>query len=273
MANSKYAYVRSFELPDSIMPSTFMIVRLDGHAFHRFSADHGFEKPNDERALRLMDAAAKQVMKAYPEVAMAFGESDEYSFLLRKTCNLYNRRSSKIASTFASLFAATYTFSWAEFFPETPLQYPPSFDGRVVAYPSSKEIIDYFAWRQADTHINNLYNTTFWALVLQGNMSTSEAHNALKGTISSQKQEILFSRFQINYNTLPDRFRKGSVLYRQEEITGIGAQVIDDIVQADEIQKKQGTSRSRKVVVVEHCDIIGRSFWEDHASILGEAAD
>lgn len=88
------------------------------------------------------------------------------SFLLRKSCNLYNRRSrwedqflhllftnydSKIASTFASLFAATYTFSWAEYFPETPLQYPPSFDGRVVAYPSSKEILDYFAWRQADS--------------------------------------------------------------------------------------------------------------------------
>jgi hypothetical protein len=61
-----------------------------------------------------MDAAAKHVMKTYPEVAMAFGESDEYryalniiysigsnglaagymcSFLLRKPCNLYNRRS------------------------------------------------------------------------------------------------------------------------------------------------------------------------------------
>jgi hypothetical protein len=58
---------------------------------------------------------------------------------------------SKIASTFASLFAASYTFLWAEFFPETPLRYPPSFDGRVVAYPSSKEIMDYFAWRQADS--------------------------------------------------------------------------------------------------------------------------
>jgi tRNA(His) 5'-end guanylyltransferase len=29
-------------------------------------------------------------------------------------------------------------------------------------------------------HINNLYNTTFWALVLKGKMSTTDAHNALK---------------------------------------------------------------------------------------------
>jgi tRNA(His) guanylyltransferase len=45
-----------------------------------FSSDHEFEKPNDERALRLMDAAAKHVMKSYPEVAMAFGESDEFRY-------------------------------------------------------------------------------------------------------------------------------------------------------------------------------------------------
>lgn len=47
----------------------------------RFSRDHGFEKPNDETALKLMDAAAQHVMKTYPEVAMAFGESDEYRYV------------------------------------------------------------------------------------------------------------------------------------------------------------------------------------------------
>jgi hypothetical protein len=36
MANSKYAYVRSFELPDPILPDTFMVFRLDGHSFHRW---------------------------------------------------------------------------------------------------------------------------------------------------------------------------------------------------------------------------------------------
>ena len=34
--------------------------------------------------------------------------------------------------------------------------------------------------RPSIAHINNLYNTTFWALVLKGKMSTTEAHNALK---------------------------------------------------------------------------------------------
>ena len=94
MANSKYAYVRDFELPDPLLPGTFMLFRLDGHSFHRceryhkiyvtskilirFSDKHGFTKPNDIRALQLMDHAAKDVMTEYPDTVLAFGESDEF---------------------------------------------------------------------------------------------------------------------------------------------------------------------------------------------------
>jgi tRNA(His) guanylyltransferase len=78
MAGSKFAYVKKFELPDALLPSTFMVLRLDGHSFHRFSDEHGFLKPNDSRALRLMDHAAKSLMEEYSDIGLAFGESDEY---------------------------------------------------------------------------------------------------------------------------------------------------------------------------------------------------
>lgn len=35
MAGSKYQYVKNFELPDPLLPGTFMVYRLDGHSFHR----------------------------------------------------------------------------------------------------------------------------------------------------------------------------------------------------------------------------------------------
>jgi tRNA(His) guanylyltransferase len=94
MAGSKFAYVRNFELPDPILPETFMVLRLDGHSFHQydsivcesvdlrtaqsFSDDHRFKKPNDERALQLMDAAAISVMEEFTDIVLAFGESDEF---------------------------------------------------------------------------------------------------------------------------------------------------------------------------------------------------
>jgi tRNA(His) 5'-end guanylyltransferase len=63
-------------------------------------------------------------------------------------------------------------------------------------------------------HINNLYNTTFWALVQQGGMDPRDAEQRLSGTYSADKNEILFKEFGINYNNEPECFKKGTVLYR-----------------------------------------------------------
>lgn len=95
MAKSRFGYVRSYELADALLPGTFLVVRLDGKGFHRFSDAHGFVKPNDVRALDLMNAAAKRTMESETlrqHVVLAFGESDEMSFLLRKSSDLFSRR-------------------------------------------------------------------------------------------------------------------------------------------------------------------------------------
>lgn len=70
------------------------------------------------------------------------------------------------------------------------------------------------SWRQADCHINNLYNTTFWALILQGGLDNQQAEKALAGTLSSDKNELLFSKFGINYNNEPAIYKKGSVIFK-----------------------------------------------------------
>ncbi|KAF8193362.1 tRNAHis guanylyltransferase-domain-containing protein [Pholiota molesta] len=304
MANSKYAYVRNFELPDPLLPGTFMLFRLDGHSFHRFSDKHEFTKPNDVRALQLMDHAAKDVMEEYPDIVLAFGESDEFSFLLRKSTALYNRRESKIVSTLTSLFTSCYV---------------------IVLYPTEKHIRDYFAWRQADSELPRLFildpyqqpiQHDLWALIQQGGQTTAEAHATLKGTFSKEKHEILFARFGINYNQLDPRFRKGSVLFREEiaadaaeevpsssaaappEEAGEGQSGAEAVSQpaapatrydaTDEASgeaspapasgpmfpKKQKTKKKGKQpmtrIEIAHCDIIKDEFWEAHAGILEE---
>ena len=91
----------------------------------------------------------------------------------------------------------------------------PSFDGRAIAYPKLRILKDYLSWRQVDCHINNLYNTTFWALVLQGKMKEKDAEEYLKGSTAGDKNEILFSKFGINYNNEEIMFRKGSIVFRE----------------------------------------------------------
>lgn len=303
MAGTKFAYVRNFELPDSALPETYLVVRIDGKGFHKFSKAHNFGKPNDPVALELMNKAAHYVMTQLKgQVALAFGESDEYSFLLRKGCTLYNRRISKITTHIVSLFTSAYVFHWTRSFPQMQLLYPPSFDGRLVMYPTERNVRDYFSWRQADTHINNLYNTTFWALVLKGKMTEVEATKALEGTLSADKHEILFSRFDMNYDQLEAMYRKGTVLVWTAgpsidgRSTGSAADTKEErdkepLEQADvdanqallmnkkderlrlkierkraakevKLQEKRDKRAQISTLRILHCDVIGDEFWQ-----------
>uniref|UniRef100_A0A0D9WJ23 tRNA(His) guanylyltransferase n=1 Tax=Leersia perrieri TaxID=77586 RepID=A0A0D9WJ23_9ORYZ len=219
MANSEYEYVkREFEFESRLPPSNWIVVRIDGCHFHRFSKIHTFEKPNDESALRLMNACATSMLEKFPDIVFAYGVSDEYSFVFREETEFYQRRESKILSLCVSYFTSMYVMKWKDFFPNKELKEPPYFDGRVVCYPNLKTIRDYLAWRQVDCHINNQYNTCFWLLVKSGK-TEKEAQQALKGTFSKDKNELLLQQFQINYDDELAMFRKGSCVYRDKDLS------------------------------------------------------
>ncbi|VDL60463.1 unnamed protein product, partial [Hymenolepis diminuta] len=92
MANSQYTYVRGFEAEVPCLPNTWIVVRLDGQNFHAFTERHCFAKPNDERALRLACASARSVMRRHGDIILAYGQSDEFSFVFRRSTDSFNRR-------------------------------------------------------------------------------------------------------------------------------------------------------------------------------------
>ncbi|XP_050079724.1 probable tRNA(His) guanylyltransferase [Anopheles maculipalpis] len=211
MALSRFEYVKQFEAEEKLLPNSWIVVRIDGKGFHRFCNVHSFTKPNDLDALQLMNLAAMTVMQEFNEIAIGYGQSDEYSFVFRREASVYQRRRDKLVSYVASLFTSAYMFHWKRIFENRSMNYPPSFDARAVLYPTDENLRDYLSWRQADVHVNNLYNTTFWNLVASG-LSNSESEKRLQGTLASDKNEILFSQFGINYNNEPAIFRKGTIL-------------------------------------------------------------
>lgn len=279
MAKSKFEYVKQFETEDRLMPNCWIVVRIDGKGFHRFSDTHHYVKPNDERGLNLMTRAAQNVMEEFKDVVLAYGQSDEYSFVLHKASNVYNRRGSKIMTNIVSLFASSFVMLWPRYFSTQELHYPPAFDARVVLYPSDHNLQDYLSWRQADCHINNLYNTCFWKLVQDRGLTPAQAQERLKGTLSSDKNELLFSDFRINYNNLSELYRKGTILIRCRDgdapggdtARGVTSQAGGRAAMTQPVNNHhQGKARPSTVVL--HTDLIGKQFWDDHPDILGPRA-
>ena len=289
MAKSRYEYVKDFERDEALLPNTFVVIRVDGRGFHRFTETHGYEKPNDRRGIALMNAAARAVFREVSDIVFGFGVSDEYSFVLPRSSTLYGRRSAKIQSTVVSCFAAAFVMAWPDHFPGTPLALVPVFDCRAVLYPSLQTLRDYVSWRQADVHINNLYNTAFASLVASG-VSPRDAETRLNGTVSADKNELLFSQFGIAYGTLPSVYRKGSILFKgfvRKDDDGAQLDATDEWAPAEVVPElpplaeleamsrgnrkralAKATSGLRKAVLLVHTDVIGDAFWDARPTIV-----
>lgn len=284
MACSKYEYVKDYEIQTKLLLGTYIVIRIDGKGFTKFCEAHNYEKPNDARGIGLMNRAAQAVLENFPDIWFAYGQSDEYSFVLKKNTTLYNRRSEKIVSLITSCFSSSFVLYYKDFFANSELKIVPMFDGRCICYPDDKTLKDYLTWRQVDCHINNLYNTCFWELVKKGGMKTEEAHERLKGTLSDQKNEILFSQFGINYAKIDPIWRKGTTFIRipvakekkvetvveqQNEETKIEETENGNSSKKDK-KKKENTKEPKLKweITILHEDLIHNSFWEKYSESL-----
>ena len=108
--------------------------------------------------------------------------------------------------------------------------------------------------------------------------------------MASDKHEILFANFKINYNNEAEIFKKGSLLYRQpdppvkaldEPKNASQLASKNDLISADmatksPFQKKtpakpeRGTSVIKTSVVVDHVDLIREKFWSEKPWLLSE---
>lgn len=64
----------------------------------RLSDHYAFVKPNDRRALDLMNAAAVEVMKELPDLCIAYGVSDEYRYAVSLGASLIKLTTSASSS-------------------------------------------------------------------------------------------------------------------------------------------------------------------------------
>jgi tRNA(His) guanylyltransferase len=200
---------------ETLLKDTYIVVRVDGRGFTPFCLQHSILRPIDDRLCGLMRLSGRRTMARYPDIAFSLGQSDEFSFVFKKSTTLFDRRRDRLLSALVSTFTSTFVLHWPHFFPTVPLQSLPSFDARAVLYAHFGLVRDYLSWRQADSHINSLYNYTLCVLMRTG-LDGTAATAVLSGTVSTDKHEILM-KHGIDFSMLPPMHRRGIVLIRTGE--------------------------------------------------------
>lgn len=189
-----------------VLPSMFMVARLDGRSFTRLTKDVcQFEAPFDVRFRDLMVSTTESLMNCGFRVLYAYTESDEISLLFDPEEQLFGRKLRKYNSTLAGEASAQFSLKLGQ---------PACFDCRISQLPTSELVVDYFRWRNEDAARNALSGWCYWTLRKDG-QNEQQATKRLLGLSVSQKNELLF-QYGINFNDLPNWQKRGVGLYWEE---------------------------------------------------------
>ena len=130
-------------------------VRIDGKAFHTWVKNGDIKKPFDYELSEVFQEATKWTCRSSGQILMAYGQSDEVTFLLNGWANpdsqlYFGGKIQKIVSIMASIFTAHFNSQ------NKIYGMPPAFfDARVFNVPI-KEIENVFIWRQQDAKRNSI---------------------------------------------------------------------------------------------------------------------
>lgn len=90
-----------------------------------------------------MSYAAVRTMEQCADIVVAHGYADKYQFVLSKNTGFESCRASKIVSKISTMFASSYIFSWAQFFPHQLIHSEPMFDASILLFRIYEDLRDY----------------------------------------------------------------------------------------------------------------------------------
>ena len=116
-----------------VLPGLWLIIRLDGRAFGRFTGTR-FEEPFDRRMCDLICRATQTLFTDFNGL-YAYTMSDEISLLLPRNWDILGRVVEKVISVSAGFASAAFTEACGA---------SAHFDSRIWLGVNEKAIIDYF---------------------------------------------------------------------------------------------------------------------------------
>ena len=143
----------------SLSPRTPIVLRLDGKAFHSYTA--GIADPFDSRLNTAMSYTMQKLCENIQGAVLGYSQSDEISILLKDwqsidTDTWFGGKQNKMESVSASMCTAYFNESIMKEFPEHYTKKGMAlFDCRAFTLPQH-EVTNYFIWRQQDMERNSV---------------------------------------------------------------------------------------------------------------------
>jgi tRNA(His) guanylyltransferase len=197
-----------------LMLRTPVIMRLDGKAFHSFT--RGMDRPFDENLIQAMQETTRELVWSIEGCTLGYTQSDEITLLITDYKKLttqawFGYRVQKMVSVASSMCTAyfnrilfdKYAISKGELFNKGPA----FFDARVFNIPK-EEVVNCFLWRQNDCTRNSIQ------MVGQANFSHKQLHKKSCEDI----QEMLFQEKGINWNDFPTHQKRGTAVYKDDNL-------------------------------------------------------
>jgi tRNA(His) guanylyltransferase len=207
MVNSRFEYVKEFEREERLLPETYIVTAIHGTSLKRFCAS--LLHPFDDRLLRLFSCVARHTMENFSDIGLAYGYSDHFYFVFRRSSNVFNRRRDKILSNVVSLFVSSFTFHWDHFFEAGPPG-PPEFRATLVLIPRFQFVREFLLATQKDAAATCAGEYAREVMRRAGVVGPETATFA-------EQNELLFTH-GINYNCLPAWHKRGRLLLRKKRI-------------------------------------------------------
>lgn len=210
-----------------------VIIRLDGKAFHTFT--RGFEKPFDKRLMEAMQETTLELCKNIQGCVFGYTQSDEITLVLVDyndidTSAWFDYEVQKLCSVVASMCTLYFnrifrekvsefidSETWNQTMEDVDLyklvnSYNLSlscgavFDARAFNIPK-EEVVNCCLWRQQDCTRNSIFS------LAQAYFSHGELH----GKSSSEMQDMLMGKYNINWNDLSICEKRGTAVIRDDD--------------------------------------------------------
>lgn len=224
LATRMKRYEQSYDF--RVPPRTYVIVRLDGHGFSKYTKK--MNKPFDNVFSDAMDFTAAGLCERFTP-KFAYTQSDEISLILTDFENIeaqqiFDGKVQKICSLTAGvatarfnkyLMAKTVLNGKLMLFESDIMDFNMAeFDSRVYIIPDFREVYNYLVWRQQDCTRNSI------SMAAQSVYS----HKDLEKKSSEMKQEMLFKK-GINWNDYKTKYKRGTIIrkdvYEKDTPSGI----------------------------------------------------